>query len=131
MRATSPRSPAPTPSASPSAQTSAPTSTTRPTNINAAFASSKKANCPAASGSGDSNLAPLDAQTPGSFDNGYYKNLVGQRGLTRTRSCSTGGVCQNGARFASDFAAAMIRMGGISPLTGSSGEIRKNCRKMN
>ncbi|KAK1322056.1 Peroxidase 52 [Acorus calamus] len=102
------------------------------TNINAAFASSKKANCPAALGSGDSNLAPLDAQTPGSFDNGYYKNLVGQRGLLHSdQELFNGGVCQNGARFASDFAAAMIRMGAISPLTGSSGEIRKNCRKMN
>ncbi|KAK1299394.1 Peroxidase 52 [Acorus calamus] len=110
------------------------------TNINAAFASSKKANCPAASGSGDSNLAPLDAQTPGRFDNGYYKNLVGQRGLLHSdQELFNGGsqdalvrtYSQNGARFASDFAAAMIRMGAISPLTGSSGEIRKNCRKLN
>ncbi|KAK1258014.1 Peroxidase 52 [Acorus gramineus] len=50
-------------------------------NINAAFAASLKVNCPATIGSGDSNLAPLDVQTPGRFENNYYKNLVRQRGL--------------------------------------------------
>ncbi|KAI5346675.1 hypothetical protein L3X38_014554 [Prunus dulcis] len=33
--------------------------------------------------------------------------------------------------FSSDFVTAIIKMGDIKPLTGSNGEIRKNCRKPN
>ncbi|GLJ14570.1 hypothetical protein SUGI_0235840 [Cryptomeria japonica] len=37
----------------------------------------------------------------------------------------------NPTTFFSDFAAAMVNMGNISPLTGTSGEVRTNCRKIN
>jgi peroxidase len=33
--------------------------------------------------------------------------------------------------FFSNFSNSMINMGNISPLTGTSGEIRLNCRKVN
>ncbi|KAL0313434.1 UNVERIFIED_CONTAM: Peroxidase 2 [Sesamum radiatum] len=42
--------------------------------ILASFATSLKSNCPS-SGSNDS-LSSMDATTPGSFDNSYFKNLV-------------------------------------------------------
>ncbi|CAL9195378.1 unnamed protein product [Musa hybrid cultivar] len=108
------------------------------TNIDPSFASQRQQSCP--SSSGDNNLAPLDLQTPTTFDNKYFQNLVAHRGLLHSdqelfnngsqdalvRQYST-----NAAAFASDFAAAMVKMGNISPLTGTSGEIRLNCRKVN
>ncbi|XP_059074197.1 cationic peroxidase 1-like isoform X2 [Cryptomeria japonica] len=49
------------------------------TNINSTFASSVQANCPLSGG--DNNLSPLDLQTPTTFDNDYYMNLMSQSGL--------------------------------------------------
>ncbi|CAL4970365.1 unnamed protein product [Urochloa decumbens] len=96
--------------------------------------------CPAAQGSGDTNLAPLDVQTQLVFDNAYYRNLVGQCGLLHSDQELFNGGSQdalvrqyssNPALFASDFAVAMVKMGNISPLTGSAGQIRSNCRVVN
>ncbi|XP_057979418.1 peroxidase P7 [Malania oleifera] len=110
------------------------------TNIDSSFARTRQSNCPSASGSGDNNLAPLDIQTPTAFENDYYKNLVNKRGLLHSdqqlfNGGSTDSLVQtystNPSTFNSDFVAAMIKMGDISPLTGSNGEIRKNCRKVN
>lgn len=107
-------------------------------NVNASFASLRKQTCPASGG--DSNLAPLDVQTPNQFDNAYYKDLVSQQGLLHSDQQLFNGGSQdalvrqystNAALFARDFAAAMVKMGNISPLTGTSGEIRLNCRKIN
>ncbi|XP_010915490.2 peroxidase P7-like [Elaeis guineensis] len=108
------------------------------TNIDPSFADLRKQNCPASGG--DSNLAPLDVQTPNWFDNGYYQNLVAQQGLLHSDQELFNGGSQDAlvqrysndaALFASDFAGAMVKMGSISPLTGTSGEIRLNCRKVN
>ncbi|KAL8552291.1 hypothetical protein ACS0TY_001113 [Phlomoides rotata] len=109
-------------------------------NIDTSFAQSRRSNCPRASGSGDNNLAPLDLQTPTKFENNYFKNLVNQRGLLHSdQQLFNGGSTNSIVRsysndnnaFKSDFVAGMIRMGDISPLTGSNGEIRKNCRRIN
>ncbi|KAM0941185.1 putative peroxidase [Dioscorea sansibarensis] len=109
-------------------------------NINSKFAKTRQANCPKQIGHGDFNLAPLDLQTQNHFDNKYYENLINHRGLlhsdqvlfnngpadslVKTYATST-------TTFFSDFVTAMIKMGDIKPLTGSKGEIRKNCRKIN
>ncbi|CAL5366484.1 unnamed protein product [Camellia sinensis] len=110
------------------------------TNIDSSFAQTRQGNCPRTVGSGDNNLAPLDLQTPTKFENNYYKNLVNRRGLLHSdQQLFNGGstdllvqsYSKNPGTFNSDFVAAMIKMGDISPLTGSNGEIRKNCRKTN
>ncbi|KAF3535275.1 hypothetical protein F2Q69_00018431 [Brassica cretica] len=110
------------------------------TNINAAFATLRQRSCPRAAGSGDANLAPLDINSATSFDNSYFKNLMAQRGLLHSDQVlfnggSTDsivrGYSNSPSSFNSDFASAMIKMGDISPLTGSSGEIRKVCGKTN
>lgn len=107
-------------------------------NIEASFATSTKSKCPN-SGS-DSNLSPLDVTSPTTFDNAYFKNLVSLKGLlhsdqqlfnngstdSQVRAYST-----NPTSFRTDFANAMIKMGNLSPLTGTSGQIRTNCRKVN
>lgn len=109
-------------------------------NLDSSLAQTRRSNCPITVGSGDNNLAPLDLQTPTTFDNNYYKNLVNQRGLLHSdQQLFNGGSTDSLVRtlsgspstFASDFVAGMIKMGNISPLTGSNGEIRKNCRKRN
>ncbi|KAM3247877.1 Peroxidase 4 [Capsicum annuum] len=108
------------------------------TNIDSQFATTRRATCPASGG--DANLAPLDIQTPNQFDNDYYQNLVVRRGLLHSDQELFNGGSQdalvrsystNDAAFRSDFAAAMVKMGNISPLTGTNGEIRRNCRAIN
>uniref|UniRef100_A0A7N2KRH1 Peroxidase n=1 Tax=Quercus lobata TaxID=97700 RepID=A0A7N2KRH1_QUELO len=107
------------------------------TNIDSNFATSLKKNCP--STGGDSNLSPLD-QTAGAFDNTYFKDLVNKKGLMHSdQQLFNGGstdsqvntYSQKSAKFFSDFGSSMIKMGNLSPLTGSKGEIRTNCRKTN
>ncbi|GMH12130.1 hypothetical protein Nepgr_013971 [Nepenthes gracilis] len=99
---------------------------------------SGKSTCPFSGG--DDNLAPIDLRTPDKFDNKYYHNLRLRHGLFHSDQELFNGGSQdelvksysiNGRRFARDFAAAMIRMGNISPLTGSDGEIRLKCSVVN
>ncbi|OIT00378.1 PREDICTED: cationic peroxidase 1-like [Nicotiana attenuata] len=106
-------------------------------NINASFATSVKANCPQSGG--NNNLSPLDT-SPTSFDNVYFKNLQIQKGLLHSdqqlfNGGSTNSIVNtyssNSATFFTDFKNAMVKMGNLSPLTGTSGQIRKNCRKTN
>ncbi|CAJ1978789.1 unnamed protein product [Sphenostylis stenocarpa] len=108
------------------------------TNIDPNFATTRKANCPISGG--NSNLAPLDTLTPTRFDNNYYADLVNRRGLLHSDQVLFNGGSEdalvrtysgNNAAFFRDFAAAMVKMGNISPLTGTSGEIRRNCRVVN
>ncbi|KAF9621882.1 hypothetical protein IFM89_028470 [Coptis chinensis] len=108
------------------------------TNIDPAFATLRRRGCPTTGG--DANLAPLDIRSPVAFNNDYYTNLVGRRGLLHsdqelfnngTQDTLVQTYSTNNALFSSDFAAAMIRMGNINPLTGANGEIRRNCRRLN
>ncbi|KAI7999020.1 Cationic peroxidase 1 [Camellia lanceoleosa] len=107
-------------------------------NIDSQFAASLRANC---SSNGDLNiLFPLDTTTPTAFDNAYFKNLQSQKGLLHSdQQLFSGGYTDdlvntyssNSTTFFSDFASAMVKMGNLNPLTGTSGQIRTNCRKIN
>ncbi|XBI52655.1 hypothetical protein VPH35_035001 [Triticum aestivum] len=108
------------------------------TNINTAFATSLKANCPQSGG--NSNLANLDTTTPNAFDNAYYTNLLSQKGLLHsdqvlfnndTTDNTVRNFASNAAAFSSAFTTAMIKMGNIAPLTGTQGQIRLSCSKTN
>lgn len=107
-------------------------------NINPIFAVLRKQNCPLSGG--DDNLAPLELQSPNLFGINYYQNLVGRGGLLHSdqelfnKGSQDSLVIQysiNPVLFFKDFAAAMVKMGSISPLTGTEGQIRLNCRKVN
>lgn len=109
------------------------------TNIDPSFAKLRQDQCPRKTG-GRKNLAPLDLQTPTAFDNNYYKNLINKKGLLHSDQILYNGgssdslvktYSNDDKTFNEDFVTAIIKMGDISPLTGSSGEIRKNCRKAN
>jgi len=89
----------------------------------------------------DQNLFNLDYVTPTKFDNYYYKNLVNFRGLLSsdeilfTQSIETMEMvkyyAENEGAFFEQFAKSMVKMGNISPLTGTDGEIRRICRRVN
>lgn len=82
-------------------------------------------------------------QTSCRFGNQYFKNLMIGRGLLHSdQELFKGGAGgptdrfvrlygTNGGAFASDFAAAMVRMGNLGVKTGNQGEIRLNCRRVN
>ncbi|KAJ0968793.1 hypothetical protein J5N97_021670 [Dioscorea zingiberensis] len=108
------------------------------TNIDAGFARTRKRACPVSDG--NTKLAPLDLVTPNSFDNNYYKNLIQKKGLLHSVGLHFNGgstdaivtsYSKDKATFYSDFASAMVKMGDIGPLTGSSGQIRKLCSVVN
>nr|TKS12243.1 hypothetical protein D5086_0000065270 [Populus alba] len=94
-------------------------------------------------GGNDSVITDLDPTTPDVFDNNYYCNLRANRGLLQTDQVlfSTPGAddvialvnafCANQTAFFESFVESMIRMGNLSPLTGTEGEIRLNCRVVN
>jgi peroxidase len=86
----------------------------------------------------------LDAVTPDVFDNKYYGSLLrGRAPLSSDQvmmsdpfaATTTAPIVRrfsdNQKEFFRNFAASMIKMGNISPLTGRDGEIRKNCRRVN
>lgn len=108
------------------------------TNIDAGFARTRRRQCPASGG--DGNLAPLDLVTPNQFDNNYFKILLQKKGLLQSDQVLFSGestdsivreYSRNRAKFNSDFAAAMVKMGDIDPLTGYSGQVRRICSVVN
>lgn len=81
---------------------------------------------------------------PGSFktfDEDYYTLVSKRRGLfqsdaallddTETKAYVLRQATTHGSTFLKDFAASMVKMGKIGVLTGSAGEIRKQCAFIN
>lgn len=107
--------------------------------VDQSFAAQLRQKCPKSGG--DNNLFFLDFVSPKKFDNSYFKNLIAHRGLlssdevlfTKNQQSMelVKKYANNNGIFFEQFAKSMIKMSNISPLTGSKGEIRKNCRKVN
>ncbi|KAF5471308.1 hypothetical protein F2P56_011751 [Juglans regia] len=111
--------------------------------MDASMASDLQSFCPV---NGDGNrTTAIDRNSTDLFDSHYFQNLLNGKGLfssdqilvsgdvaavTTTKSLVQS-YSNNFPLFSADFANSMIKMGNISPLTGSSGEIRKSCRSVN
>ncbi|KAG8657781.1 peroxidase A2 [Manihot esculenta] len=96
--------------------------------------------CP--QGGNASVIANLELTTPDAFDNNYFSNLLSNQGLLQsdqelfsTTGADTVAIVNhfsaNQSAFFESFVKSMIRMGNLSVLTGTHGEIRLNCREVN
>ncbi|XP_058091018.1 peroxidase 12-like [Magnolia sinica] len=93
--------------------------------------------CPALN---STNTTNLDLRSPNVFDNKYYVDLMNRQGLLtsdqtlytdrRTRPIVTS-FAVNQTLFFEKVSLAMVKMGQMSVLTGTQGEIRTNCSALN
>ncbi|CAA2968153.1 peroxidase 5-like [Olea europaea subsp. europaea] len=107
------------------------------TSLDSSYAAFLKTRCPPTANNGVDPMVNLDIQTPIRLDNKYYSNLQSHRGLLTSDqilldSPLTKNLVVNNVKYgtvwAKKFGAAMVRMGSIDVLTGTQGEIRRNCR---
>ncbi|CAN4089726.1 unnamed protein product [Withania somnifera] len=91
---------------------------------------------------GSNIFTNLDKSTPDEFDNYYFTNLKNHQGLLQTDQIlfSTSGsntislvnnYANNQHKFFDDFVCSMIKLGNIGVLTGTKGEIRRDCKRNN
>lgn len=82
----------------------------------------------------------MDPETPRTFDNVYYQNLVAGKGLftsdqvlfTNSQSQPTvTDFANNPGDFNGAFITAMRKLGRVGVKTGSDGEIRRDCTAFN
>lgn len=89
----------------------------------------------------NTTLADLDLNTPMTFDNQYYINLLSGEGLLASDQVLVAGdertkelvesYVDSPIAFIEEFKKSMIRMGGLLPVPGENGEIRRDCRFTN
>ncbi|KAM7278397.1 hypothetical protein ACFE04_005531 [Oxalis oulophora] len=101
------------------------------------YAKNLKVTCPA---SDTTNTTVIDIRSPNKFDNKYYVDLMNRQGLftsdqdlytdKRTKDIVKS-YALNETLFFEQFAASMIKMGQLSVLTGTQGEVRANCSVRN
>ncbi|KAG9445464.1 hypothetical protein H6P81_016804 [Aristolochia fimbriata] len=108
------------------------------TNIDSGFAAKLQNKCPVVGR--NNSVSRLDAASPKRFDNCYYRNLLGQKGLLHSDQELMNGKAtatlakkyvRDQSAFFQDFSEAMVKLGNIGPLTGKNGLVRRNCRKAN
>ena len=82
----------------------------------------------------------MDIRSPTSFDNKYYVDLINRQGLFTSdqdllRDLRTQPFVRlfalSQTAFFEQFAYSMVKMGQLSVLTGTQGEIRMNCSATN
>ncbi|XP_038896308.1 peroxidase 57-like [Benincasa hispida] len=102
------------------------------------FATTLREKCPF--GSGFDKTADLDNVTPNHLDVQFFENLKNKMGvLSSDQAIATDPLTAaivstyqgNRAIWMRDFSAAMVKMGKLQVLTGTQGEIRKDCHFRN
>ncbi|XP_061357018.1 peroxidase 40 [Gastrolobium bilobum] len=94
------------------------------------------------SGSNNNNrVANLDLDTPATFDNQYYVNLLSGEGLLPSDQTLVSGndqtrqivqtYVEDPFTFFENFKYSMLKMGNLGSLTPANGEIRRDCRTIN
>ncbi|KAM7530761.1 hypothetical protein LguiB_034171 [Lonicera macranthoides] len=86
-------------------------------------------------------LAEMDPGSYKTFDEGYYTLVAKRRGLFQSDSALLADsetkayvklqATTHGSTFFNDFGVSMVKMGRIGVLTGTAGEIRRVCTKIN
>jgi len=108
--------------------------------LNTTYLQQLRTICP--NGGPGTNLTNFDPTTPDKFDKNYYSNLQVKKGLLQSDqelfSTSGADTISIVNKFSTDqnaffesFKAAMIKMGNIGVLTGTKGQIRKQCNFVN
>lgn len=103
--------------------------------LNATYAATLKNIC----SPGSNNTVSLDPTTPNTLDSVYYQNLQANMGLLTSdenlqndnETEPTVAKDADPIFFDVNFRQAMIAMSSINVLTGTQGQIRRNCRKFN
>jgi peroxidase len=111
--------------------------TTQDPTLDSNYAAILKQQCPQ---DNPNAVVPMDPSSPATSDANYYVNVLANRGLFTsdqsllTNTATAKQVHQNArdpTLWKRNFAATMVKMGQMGVLTGSSGEIRANCRAFN
>ncbi|XP_065860133.1 uncharacterized protein [Euphorbia lathyris] len=105
--------------------------------LNPTYAASLKTQC--RSLADNTTIVPMDPDSPLTFDNSYYNILKQNKGLftsdaallTNKGSSKIFAELLDSGKFFTEFARSMKRMGAVQVLTGTAGEIRRNCRLIN
>ncbi|KAL3727467.1 hypothetical protein ACJRO7_032229 [Eucalyptus globulus] len=105
--------------------------------LNAAYAASLRTQCP--NPANPAKTVDMDPQSSLSFDSHYFDILTENKGLfqsdaallTNRGAAKVVQRLRSPAKFFAEFGKSMKKMGDIEVLTGTAGEIRKQCRVVN
>ncbi|GAB4824683.1 hypothetical protein Ancab_007548 [Ancistrocladus abbreviatus] len=95
--------------------------------------------CPRNSAANNAIALDQNSRSVDIVDNSFYKQIVAHRGVLQidqelALDSRTKGIVQslaNDPKFTTKFWKAMVKLGSVGVLTGSQGEVRRSCRRVN
>ncbi|TVU01321.1 hypothetical protein EJB05_53229 [Eragrostis curvula] len=106
--------------------------------LDSAYAQTLMSTCPNPSTSKAGTTVNLDGTTPAKFDSTYYTNVQRKQGtlasdaalMSNAQAAQMVADLANPIKFYAAFSMSMKKMGRIDVLTGTKGQIRKQCRQV-